>query len=39
MTPNKTTYNKIKANISNWPEWKKKICNEELLTSKNAKKI
>jgi len=36
----KTSYEKIVKNIdSTWPEWKKKLCNQELLVSVKSKKI
>lgn len=36
----KTSYEKIVKNIdTTWPEWKKKLCNQELLVSVKSKKI
>lgn len=40
MFVNKESYEKIKRNIeATWPAWKKKLCNETLLISKNSKKL
>lgn len=35
----KTSYEKISKNVSNWPDWKKNLCNQELIVSVRAKKI
>lgn len=35
----KELYDKIRASVANWPQWKKDLCNKELLVSKNSKKI
>ena len=35
----KTSYDKISKNVSNWPQWKKNLCNQELIISVRAKKI
>jgi hypothetical protein len=35
----KTSYDKIMKSIDSWPEWKKKLCNEELLVSVKSVKI
>lgn len=36
----KTSYDKIIRSINDsWPEWKKNLCNEELIVSVNSKKI
>ena len=36
---NKENYNKIRENVKKFPEWKKRFINDELLVSKNSKKI
>lgn len=37
---NKETYLKIKQNILNtWPDWKIKLANDEMIFSKNSKKL
>lgn len=36
---NKENYNKIRENVKKFPEWKKRFVNDELLVSKNSKKI
>ena len=36
---NKENYNKIRENVKKFPEWKKGFINDELLVSKNSKKI
>lgn len=35
----KSNYEKIRKSVANWPQWKKDLCNRELLISKNSKKI
>jgi len=35
----KTSYDKIRASVSSWPQWKKNLCNQELIVSVKAKKI
>jgi hypothetical protein len=35
----KESYDKIRASVDRWPQWKKDLCNRELIISKNAKKI
>ena len=35
----KTSYDKISKNVSSWPQWKKNLCNQELIVSVRAKKI
>ena len=35
----KTSYDKIVKNVSAWPQWKKNLCNEELIVSVSSKKI
>ena len=35
----KTSYEKISKSISKWPQWKKNLCNEELIISVKSKKI
>lgn len=35
----KSDYEKIRKSVENWPQWKKDLCNRELIVSKNAKKI
>jgi len=35
----KTSYEKIAKSISTWPQWKKNLCNEELIISVRSKKI
>lgn len=35
----KTNYEKIAKSISAWPQWKKNLCNEELIISVKSKKI
>lgn len=35
----KTSYDKILKNVNAWPQWKKNLCNQELLVSVRAKKI
>lgn len=35
----KTSYDKILQDVSKWPEWKKNICNQELIVSVKSKKI
>ena len=35
----KTSYEKIAKSISTWPQWKKNLCNEELIISVKSKKI
>ena len=35
----KTSYDKIAKNVSAWPQWKKNLCNEELIVSVSSKKI
>ena len=40
MKPNKETYLKIKQIVLNtWPDWKIELANNELLISKNSKKL
>ena len=40
MKLNKETYLKIKQIVLNtWPDWKIKLANDELLVSKNSKKL
>lgn len=40
MKTNKEDYLKIVKNIlSTWPNWKIELCNQELLISKNSKKL
>ena len=36
---NEENYNKIRENVKKFPEWKKRFVNDELLVSKNSKKI
>ena len=36
---NKTNYDKISKKVSNWPQWKKDLCNQELIISVGSKKI
>lgn len=37
---NKTSYERIVKSISgSWPQWKKELCNNELIISKNSKKL
>ena len=37
---NKEDYNKIRKSIEDtWPDWKKELCNNTLLVSKNSKKL
>lgn len=35
----KTSYERIAESISAWPQWKKNLCNQELIVSVKAKKI
>lgn len=36
----KTSYEKIVNNINRtWPQWKKNLCNQELIISVKSKKI
>ncbi len=35
----KTSYEIIAKNVSTWPQWKKNLCNQELIVSARAKKI
>lgn len=35
----KTSYDKISKNVSTWPQWKKNLCNQELIVSVRSKKI
>ena len=35
----KTSYDAIAKSIRDWPQWKKNLCNQELIVSANAKKI
>ena len=35
----KTSYEAIAKSISTWPQWKKNLCNQELIVSVKAKKI
>lgn len=35
----KENYETILKNINMWPQWKKDLCNQELLVSLNSKKI
>lgn len=35
----KTSYEEIAKSIKDWPQWKKKLCNQELIISVKAKKI
>mgnify|MGYP001222728081 CR=1 FL=1 len=35
----KTSYEEIAKSIKDWPQWKKNLCNQELIVSVNAKKI
>ena len=35
----KTSYEEISKSISTWPQWKKNLCNQELIISVKAKKI
>lgn len=39
VTITKTSYEKIANSISTWPQWKKNLCNQELIVSVKAKKI
>lgn len=35
-----TSYKSIKQNIiDTWPEWKRELCNEELIISVNSEKL
>ena len=37
---NETDYQRIKADIeSSFPQWKKDLCNDMLLTSKHSEKL
>lgn len=38
MRPTKEQYDKIRESVSKWPQWKKDLANEQIV-SKNAKKI
>lgn len=35
----KVSYEKIAKSMDNWPQWKKNLCNEELIISINSKKV
>ena len=36
----KTSYDKIVKNINDtWPQWKKNLCNQELIVSVKSKKL
>lgn len=35
----KTSYDKIVKDINTWPQWKKNLCNQELIISVKSKKI
>lgn len=36
----KTSYDKIVSNVqSKWPQWKKNLCNQELIVSVKSKKL
>ena len=35
----KTSYDKISENVGTWPQWKKNLCNQELIISVRSKKI
>ncbi len=36
----KTSYDKIVKNINEtWPQWKKNLCNQELIVSVKSKKL
>lgn len=35
----KSNYEKIAKSLESWPQWKKKLCNEELLVSVKSKKL
>lgn len=39
VTITKTSYERIASSISTWPQWKKNLCNQELIVSVKAKKI
>lgn len=39
VTITKTSYERIASSVSTWPQWKKNICNQELIVSVKAKKI
>ena len=35
----KAEYEAIRKSVDNWPQWKKDLCNKELIISTKAKKI
>ena len=35
----KASYEKIAKSINDWPQWKKNLCNQELIISVKSKKI
>ena len=35
----KLSYEKIADSIKEWPQWKKNLCNEELIVSVKSKKV
>ncbi len=35
----KLSYEKIAKSLESWPQWKKNLCNEELIVSVKSKKI
>lgn len=36
----RTSYDKIVSNVqNNWPQWKKNLCNQELIVSVKSKKL
>jgi hypothetical protein len=35
----KESYDKIRKSVDKWPQWKKDMCNRELIVSKNSRKI
>lgn len=39
VTITKTSYERIANSVSTWPQWKKNLCNQELIVSVKAKKI
>ena len=37
---NRTSYEQLIKSINDsWPEWKKELCNDELIVSTNAEKL
>lgn len=38
-TINKESYERIRASVANWPQWKKDLCNQELIVGVKCKKI